>query len=728
MKIQKTTKTPNQKNPTTGRGTMPQFYVDVFNERAKYIINKLNEMNNAEHRLAIDYTRFVPKSKSIRNIEGDIGLKYETSHSHSNKIICTTQNPHYKSELESKIKLRQIFKISQHNISKLIKRLSSIISKIEESDLHKIDKIIIQKAEDGGESITKILGYDDAVLATFFSWVNDISEFNEPLSGVSTHIIDENYYATLLNEDNDGISFYENNKVVVWTDEAREIINPYIVKSGDISKSGISLKRDGYLSQAPEIPNKAFGKIGVLDSGHINESLYNGIIKYHKAHDGDIDYEEAHGEAVSTTASFGNLINELEDESGTIFVDYFDVAGKGTLYQEVINNIEKVIYSNKEIKVWVLSLHNKEIINEAKGTSFIAQRLDVIQKLNDVRIIIAGSNDDNDGMGIEPMLAPSDSLRSITVNSIIYHGENYEAAPYTRKGFNTLLTMKPDISYFGGYKNWGNTMKVIVDGKVKKVQGTSFSAPLLARKYLRILEHTSSKSLLETDAIIINSAFKSKGNEKAEIIGAGPVPVKLSEILDYKKNEFRFVFNDKLDSKWMESFDLFIPTRDVGLKSEKIRKKIWVTLVTDPVIKGRNGVESIIGDLTFKFGRSQDRDNKTNTSIKNEKIYSPENDYEEISEGYATEISRISEGKWRIRINNMYDFERLGHSKGEKLVLSVTREHKEEEGKVEIPFTLIVNIEDTDKMNIYDDIMRLNTHLGFVDIDAVIDTEVEIST
>jgi len=102
----------------------------------------------------------------------------------------------------------------------------------------------------------------------------------------------------------------------------------------------------------------------------------------------------------------------------------------------ILRNINEIISSNKDIKVWNLSLGSKLEINP----NFISPEaaiLDRIQYENDVIFVIAGTNKTSTEKQPKAIGAPADSINSLVVNSVDFDNR---PASYTRKG--------PVLSFF----------------------------------------------------------------------------------------------------------------------------------------------------------------------------------------------------------------------------------------------------------------------------------------
>ncbi len=163
--------------------------------------------------------------------------------------------------------------------------------------------------------------------------------------------------------------------------------------------------------------------IGVIDT-QFNEKVYfHEWVEYENLLDPNIpltakDYE--HGTEVSYIIVDGPQGNPaLDDGCGRFRVRHFGVAThKGFSSFTVLKMIRNIVASNRDIKVWNLSLGSKLEIKP----SFIspeAAELDRIQSEYDVIFVVAGTNVPAGGTKKNMRIgSPADSLNSLVVNAV----------------------------------------------------------------------------------------------------------------------------------------------------------------------------------------------------------------------------------------------------------------------------------------------------------------------
>ena len=176
--------------------------------------------------------------------------------------------------------------------------------------------------------------------------------------------------------------------------------------------------------------------IGVIDT-QFNEKVYfHEWVEYKNLLDPNIpltakDYE--HGTEVSYIIVDGPKGNPaLDDGCGRFRVRHFGVAThKGFSSFTVLKLIRNVVASNRDIKVWNLSLGSKLEI-KSHFISPEAAELDRIQSEYDVIFVVAGTNvPDGETKKNMKIGSPADSLNSLVVNAVDFSGKS---ASYTRVG------------------------------------------------------------------------------------------------------------------------------------------------------------------------------------------------------------------------------------------------------------------------------------------------------
>lgn len=335
-----------------------------------------------------------------------------------------------------------------------------------------------------------------------------------------------------------------------------------------------------------------------------------------------------HGTAVSSIIVDGPAYNpNLDDGCGRFRVRHFGVARNGANSSfTIMRNIKNIIETNKDIKVWNLSLGSNLEINP----NFIspeAALLDQLQYENDVIFIVAGTNKNNDD--VVKIGSPADSINSIVVNSVNFEGEK---ATYSRKGKVLSFFNKPDICYYGGDN--GEKIVTCIGTGEHVTMGTSFAAPWITRKMAYLIQKIG-LTRETAKALLIDSAteWRAIDEKNAEYMGFGIVPVRIENIINSPKDEIKFYIEGV-----SELYDTYTHNIPVPLYKEKYPFIAKATLCYFPKCTRNQGVDYTNTELDIYFGRIG---NDGRIKDINENIQS------EGNEGYTTEKNaRQLHRKW----------------------------------------------------------------------------------
>ena len=342
--------------------------------------------------------------------------------------------------------------------------------------------------------------------------------------------------------------------------------------------------------------------IGVIDT-QFNEKVYfYEWVEYRNLLDPNIpltkkDYE--HGTGVSYIIVDGPHGNpELEDGCGRFRVRHFGVAThNGFSSFTVLKMIRNIVASNRDIKVWNLSLGSKLEI-KPNFISPEAAELDRIQSEYDVIFVVAGTNVP-EGVTKKDMRigSPADSLNSMVVNAVDFKGNS---ASYTRVGPVLSFFHKPDISYYGG-DGTAYTDKMVVcrdDMGAAYVSGTSFAAPWISRK-LAYLIHIMGLSREVAKALLIDAAAGwNRKDDVSHRIGYGIVPKHINDIVKTSNDEIRFIMTGASEEYETYTYNLPIPIVD---NAHPFYAR--ATLAYFPHCDRNQGVDYTSTEMDIHFGR-----------------------------------------------------------------------------------------------------------------------------
>ncbi len=373
---------------------------------------------------------------------------------------------------------------------------------------------------------------------------------------------------------------------------------PYLISMAvsDISQlSKDTFEKDNVFSLPIPRPNNE-PVVGVIDTVFNEDVYFSEWVTSFNMLSSDIVVgfkDKMHGTAVTSIIVDGPKLNpDLEDGCGRFRVRHFGVTIDGPFSSfAILKMIEKIVASNRDIKVWNISLGSSMEISQ----NFISPEaaiLDKIQHDNDVIFIVAGTNKTRNEQEVQRIGAPADSINSLVVNAVDFEDK---PADYSRKGGVLSFYNKPDVSYYGGDKN--KKIVTCIGAEKYYAQGTSLSAPWITRKMAYLIEIMGMNREV-AKALLIDSAadWGKKGN--LEYIGYGVVPKKIEDILKSQDNEIRFMISGVSEKYDTYAYNIPIPTYKDSFPF--IAK---ATLCYFPKCSRNQGVDYTNTELDLSFGR-----------------------------------------------------------------------------------------------------------------------------
>lgn len=336
--------------------------------------------------------------------------------------------------------------------------------------------------------------------------------------------------------------------------------------------------------------------VGVIDTPFDKSAYFSEWVEDHIEFDEKIpvEWDYGHGTKVSSIIVDGPSFNRnLEDNCGRFRVRHFAVMPGGKFSSfTILQSIKRIVESNRDIKVWNLSLG---AVLEVKQNSISPEAaiLDKIQYENDVIFVVAGTNKTKNNPNARRIGAPADSINSIVVNAVDEAGR---PTNYSREGIVLSFFNKPDIGYYGGTATHP-LMAYGADGAYY-VTGTSYAAPWITRK-IAFLIHKMGLSREIAKALLIDSAVKWKGNEDpSKLIGFGVVPKSIDDIVKSPDDEIKFVMQGT--SELYDTYTYKIPVPVYKGKQPYIAK---ATLCYFPKCNRNQGVDYTNTEMDLHFGR-----------------------------------------------------------------------------------------------------------------------------
>ena len=341
--------------------------------------------------------------------------------------------------------------------------------------------------------------------------------------------------------------------------------------------------------------------VGVIDTLFSSKVYFNEWVEYHEMLDPDlIDKEDyVHGTEVTSLIVDGPTLNpHLDDGCGRFRVRHFGVAKHGRNSSiNLIRAIRDIVLSNKDIKVWNLSL-GSEIETYFNAISPEAAILDQLQYENDIVFVISGTNCDGKKKDLPRVGAPADSINSIVVNSVLFSGS---PATYSRRGPVLCFFNKPDVCAYGGDEQ--DPITVFSPGGIRKESGTSFAAPWITRK-IAYLIYVLKFSREVAKALIIDAACGwDTDTRQQNLLGFGRVPTQIKDIIGTPEDEIKFTMQGTV-----ETYETYAYTIPVPFHNDKFPYIAKATLCYFPRCSRNQGVDYTDTELDIHFGRINDNE------------------------------------------------------------------------------------------------------------------------
>ncbi|WP_187118950.1 S8 family peptidase [Bacillus marasmi] len=310
------------------------------------------------------------------------------------------------------------------------------------------------------------------------------------------------------------------------------------------------------LPKPPLENTKSSITVGVFDGGLKEDSPY--FSDFSKENN-PIETEEIpdfiqHGTGVVGTILYGDLKEYgKEDTLETPFVNVesFRVLPPSDpndidLY-EVIDVIEDVVPKRTDIKIYNLSIGPYGPIEDdyiSRFTYVIDSLSQNGERLFTVAVGNDGDMEDDDSRRIQ---SPSDTVNGLGIGAYTFDQEQkIIRAPYSCIGEGREgAKVKPDIVEFGGCER--NPFHLVgLDGKSRFfASGTSFAAPLVARKAAEIMGRCNLVDPLVAKALIINSSMHPE-MQFDRYLGYGATPAKVEEILGCDTNRVTVLYKQRI--------------------------------------------------------------------------------------------------------------------------------------------------------------------------------------
>ena len=526
-------------------------------------------------------------------------------------------------------------------------------------------------------------------------------ETKQLLSKFGIHIVDDRILdETTLRLRPDEIKLLAN--------QAPYLISMSVTDMTKLIKEDILIGDNNHTNQSTKLiqPPKDEPVVGVIDTQFDEKVYFHEWVKYRNMLDPDIPLQPQdyyHGTSVTSIIVDGPRGNpQLEDGCGNFRVRHFGVATQGSFSSfAVLRHIRNIVASNRDIKVWNLSLGSQLEIKE-NSISPEAAELDKIQSEYDVIFVVAGTNTPlNCTKKHMKIGAPADSLNSLVVNSVNF---DKKPASYTRVGPVLSFFYKPDISYYGGDGSTTEQKMVVCRDSfgAAYVAGTSFAAPWITRK-MAYLIHIMGLSKEIAKALIIDAAagWNSK-DDCSHTIGYGIVPQNINDIIHTSDDEIRFILTGTSDSYETYTYNLPVP---VVNNAHPFYAR--ATLVYFPQCNRNQGVDYTSTEMDIHFGRIHVKDGKAKIKPIDNNKQADEGIHRIYEEDARKEYRKWDNVKHISEVIKTRAVPRLAYESGLWGLSIKTKERLTNRRKDKLPFGVVVTLKEMNGINRIDDFMKL---------------------
>ncbi|WP_141903878.1 S8 family peptidase [Lysinibacillus sp. Y5S-8] len=475
-------------------------------------------------------------------------------------------------------------KIQPKNIDNGLMLLDSIRSKSFKEDLRKIEEI-------------NLLNKDEVALGFEDTWDNGRVELVLHPYEEAEIVLDKLF--TLLNipkEHRSKIKYkaYEHGPIFVSINLSREDINLLTDFNPLRTVHPMDFELNSVFTDL--IPNKVnppvstvtpVKKVGVIDGGvNIQNPFFQqSTTQYYEVDSLPSDSFMTHGTNVSSLILYGDLQNFQEGVAvpspvlGVESIRVFPTSNPSDVdLYESIDLIEKAVPQLTDIDVFNVSVGPKGSILDDDISRFTTALDQLAYDHRKLFIVAVG----NSGMSQEPynrIESPSDMVNGIGVGAYQINVDgNYSRAPYSSIGFGREgCKIKPDFCEHGGSALHPIQVLGTEEYAMQNVQGTSFAAPIVARKAAELMLKSNDIGVL-TARSLLTQASSSEIDEIDHEFGYGICAKNVDDILLCTPNKVTIVYNNEMSVRNYAKLKLPVP-QTCGAKKIKIS---WTVVVVTP--------------------------------------------------------------------------------------------------------------------------------------------------
>lgn len=347
------------------------------------------------------------------------------------------------------------------------------------------------------------------------------------------------------------------------------------------------------LPSPPPAVSKSSIKVGVFDGGI--EATHPHLIT-HSEDDQQFSVKtpvdeaaKAHGTAVAGIVLYGpfNDIKRTQElavpDVSVVSFRVFPTSNSADIdLYEAIDIIENVVPARPDIKVYNLSFGPVGPISDDTVSRF-TYVLDKLASDHKVSFVVAVGNDGEQPEPFNRIQAPADLVNGLGVGSYtILNGSKMHASYSCHGPGRECGKVKPELVAFGGCDSNPIHLLDLNSGTRAVSQGTSFSAPFVARLLAQATGLIERCSALLGRALIIHAVTDHGDEENRNKLGYGFSPLSIDEILECDSNKVTIVYQGEIPAKQTRRLPILLPPNLVGNGTVQVKWTIAALPKVDP--------------------------------------------------------------------------------------------------------------------------------------------------
>lgn len=351
-------------------------------------------------------------------------------------------------------------------------------------------------------------------------------------------------------------------------------------------------------------------KVGVFDGGSdpLNPILLDHVKEYSLTKEPPDQEGVWHGTAVAGCVLYGPL-NGYKSQAvlpaPSVSVEsyrVFPTASADPELYEIIDQVEQVVAQRSDIKVYNLSFGPAGPIMDNHIRRF-TYALDRLAYKHNVLFTVAVGNEGDGGAIAGRVQSPADGINVLGIGAYTYEKHssgkliNVEASYSCHGPGREGCKVKPDISAFGGCKNFPIALTSLNHGYLSHARGTSFSSPIVAGSAAELMGRCAQLSPLLTRVLMINRANTNELEVQPHPqIGHGIILERPDHILECTDKRVTIMYNGTLTPKKYAKIPIpFVKNPGSG----KVNIRWTIGVLTKPDIENVDEYSAVSIEDTF---------------------------------------------------------------------------------------------------------------------------------